>query len=258
MKLWFSITSPTHIYNGTEDEFVDIDNEPWAKELLQCYTDIEQELHDFVSRNEMTPYFHQGMINKKDTWKTIGLKFWDIEMRNYQKEFPTIFKWLDKHPEVVGCSFSKLEAESRILPHSGDTNGIYRVHLGFDIPEGLPRCGFRVRDELRPWQAGKFLAFIDAYNHEAWNETEKSRTIMLIDVIRPEFRNRKSFICKQVIAALALQKIGAILKISNHQPENKPKPMPFWVRKLLAKTALVGVYALLPLYKIGRKIKLPS
>jgi ornithine lipid ester-linked acyl 2-hydroxylase len=253
MKLWFSVTSPDHVYNGREQEFIDVHNEQWAKDLLESYDDIKTELNRFLTDNQMVPYFHQGMMDKKDTWKTIGLKFWDMEIRKHEKHFPSIFKWLDAHPEVVGCSFSKLEANSRILPHSGDTNGIYRVHLGFDIPEGLPRCGFRVRGTMRAWNERSFLGFIDAYNHEAWNDTEKSRTIMLIDVIRPEFRSKKSLICKQVIAALALQKTGAMLKLANHKPQKNPKPIPLWQRKLLAKVALVGIYVSLPVYNLLRR-----
>lgn len=250
--LWFSVTSKYNSYNGSEDKFLDVKGEPWAKNLLEVYDEVKAELLRYLDKNEMVPYFHQGMVNKRDTWKTIGLKFWNIEIPKFKKHFPVASKWLKENREVVSMSFSLLEPHSRILPHSGDTNGIYRVHLGIDIPEGLPRCGFRVKEEKRPWKEKEFLAFIDAFEHEAWNETEKSRCIIMLDVIRPEFKKRQNFICNQVVAALALQKLAAIFYIHNHKPNAKPVSMPLWFRKVMAKTMLVVVSGVLPLRRLMR------
>lgn len=250
MKLWFSINSIKDGYDGTENEFVNLQEEDWAQDLLTHYDAIKKELDAFLSHEQMVPYFHQAMVNRKDTWKTLGFKFWNLEIKKYKNQFPTVYQWLHQHPSVVSCSFSQLEPKSKILPHSGDTNGIYRVHLGFQIPEGLPRCGFRVKKEHRNWSEKEFLGFVDAFEHEAWNDTEATRIIMLLDVIRPEFQHRKKLICNQVIAALVLQKAAAILKISNHEPNGKQRPMPVWLRRVMAKGMLCGVYIAMPAYQL--------
>ena len=255
MPLWFSITSKDSIYKGKEDQYVDVEHEPWAQGLRQVYPAIKEELLRYLEGNDMVPYFHQGMVNKKDRWKTIGLKFWNIEMERYKKHFPVAYRWLEQNREVVSMSFSLLEPFSRILPHSGDTNGIYRVHLGMWVPEGLPRCGFRVREEKRGWKEKEFLAFIDAFEHEAWNETEKSRCMMMLDVIRPEFRKRQGYICRQVIAALALQKMAALLLIHNHKPNARPLNIPLWFRKVMAYCMLVPVSIVLPVRRAWMRLK---
>ena len=244
-SLWFSISADRR-YEGIEECFVQVDQEAWAKSLLENYDVVKKEFTDYLEANGMVPYFHQSMVNRKDTWKTLGLKFWNIELYKYRSHFPLTYRWLKQHPDVIALSYSKLEPFSRILPHAGDTNGIYRVHLGIDVPEGLPRCGFRVKDEKRSWGEREFLGFLDAFEHEAWNETEKSRVIMMIDVIRPEFRKKQSYICKQVIASLALQKLAAMLLLHNHKPEAKPMAVPLWFRRFMALGMLGAVYILLP------------
>jgi aspartyl/asparaginyl beta-hydroxylase (cupin superfamily) len=253
MKVWFSITSKDHVYQGTESEFVEVCHEDWAQSLLHHYDEIKAELNNYLCTHQMVPYFHQSMVSKKDKWKTIGLKFWEIEMPKHMVHFPKTKNWLKQHRNVVSCSFSQLDANSRILPHAGDTNGIYRVHLGFEVPEGLPRCGFRVRDQRRSWKEKELFGFLDAYNHEAWNESERTRIIMLIDVIRPEFIRKRSYICNQVIAALALQKLAAALLLNFHKPNGKQKPIPYWLRILMAKSMLAGVYAISPVVKLYQK-----
>ncbi|WP_256009602.1 aspartyl/asparaginyl beta-hydroxylase domain-containing protein [Desertivirga xinjiangensis] len=248
-KLWFSVTAKD-AYAGNEESFAEVEGESWAQSLLANYEPIKKEFSDYLAAHGMVPYFHQSMVNKKDTWKTLGLKFWNIIVYKHRSSFPFTYKWLSQNPEVIALSYSKLEPFSRILPHVGDTNGIYRVHLGVDIPEGLPRCGFRVKDVKRPWEEKKFLAFLDAFEHEAWNETEKSRVIMMIDVIRPEFRKKQSYICKQVIASLALQKLAAMLLIHNHKPEAKPVAVPLWFRRMMAYAMLAALSVILPVRNI--------
>lgn len=249
-ELWFGVTAKS-AYQGPEDSFLNADEESWAKSLLENYEPIKKEFYDYLAVNGMVPYFHQSIINKKDIWKTLGLKFWNIVVHKHQASFPLTYQWLKQNPEVIAFSYSKLEPFGRILPHSGDTNGVYRVHVGIDIPEGLPRCGFRVNDVKRPWQEKKLLTFIDAYEHEAWNETEKSRIIMLIDVIRPEFRKKQSYICKKVIASLILYKLVAVFPVFNHKPE----AIPLWLKKVLMFGILMAVYLAIPARNIVAKLR---
>ncbi len=113
---------------------------------------------------------------------------------------------IKKYPQIISASFNLLEPNSKILPHCGDTNAIYRCHLGLEIPEGLPNCGFRVRDENRAWENNEWLIFMDAYNHEAWNNSSKERYIFLIDVLRDDFSNQKKKVCATVLSSLFIQK----------------------------------------------------
>ena len=48
-----------------------------------------------------------------------------------------------------------------------------------------PGCGFRVGNETREWKAGEAWVFDDTIEHEAWNESDQLRVILMIDVWNP-------------------------------------------------------------------------
>ena len=134
------------------------------------------------------------MVERQNSWKTISLKWWGIIFYNNQKSFPKTTQIINSVNGLVSASFNFLEAGSKIKPHCGDTNGIYRVHLGIEIPDIIPTCGFRVKDEWKSWEEGKILVFVDAVNHEAINLSSRDRFILSFDVIRPEYIDKKKYI----------------------------------------------------------------
>lgn len=79
--------------------------------------------------------------------------------------------------------FSVLEPNSRIAPHTGITNARLIAHLPLIVPEG---CGFRVGGETRRWEPGKALVFDDMTMHEAWNDSDRIRVVLIADLWRPE------------------------------------------------------------------------
>jgi aspartyl/asparaginyl beta-hydroxylase (cupin superfamily) len=84
-----------------------------------------------------------------------------------------------KGPTVL---FSILGSRSRIPPHTGSDNVRATVHLPLVVPEG---CGFRVGSERRRFEPGKAWAFDDTIEHEAWNDSEAPRAILIFDVWNP-------------------------------------------------------------------------
>lgn len=79
--------------------------------------------------------------------------------------------------------FSVLEPGSRIAPHIGITNARLIAHFPLIVPDD---CGFRVGGEVRKWEAGKALVFDDMTTHEAWNESDRIRVVLIADLWRPE------------------------------------------------------------------------
>jgi len=78
--------------------------------------------------------------------------------------------------------FSLLDAKSRIPPHTGVNNTRLIVHLPLIVPEG---CGFRVGGETREWEPGKAFVFDDTIEHEAWNDSDVPRAVMIFDIWNP-------------------------------------------------------------------------
>ena len=50
------------------------------------------------------------------------------------------------------------------------------------MPEG---SGFRVGGETRQWRVGEAFAFDDTIEHEAWNDSDELRAVLIFDVWHP-------------------------------------------------------------------------
>lgn len=205
-KLWFSIYDFSFRYHGDEPAFIEPQQFEWARELAANTDKIHNELKKYLDDHNLESYFNTSMVSKKNSWRTIALKTWSIELYKNQHYFPYTTSLINKYPEIISASFNLLEPKSDIKPHCGDTNAIYRCHLGLEIPEGLPEVGFKVNEQQKAWKTGEWLVFMDAYTHEAWNNSDKPRFIFLMDVMRAEFQEKKSVVCSTVLTSLFLQK----------------------------------------------------
>jgi aspartyl/asparaginyl beta-hydroxylase (cupin superfamily) len=205
-KAWYNIYNVDTQYNGTEPPFAEPSQFAWTKEFEEQHEAIYAELKEYLEAHNLAGYFIKSMVSRENSWKTIPLRTWGIQQFKNQKHFPVTYSIIKKYPQILSSSFNLLEANSSIHPHCGDTNTIYRCHLGLEIPGGLPDCAFKVKEEIRPWEKGKWLMFIDAYQHEAYNNTGRNRYIFVVDVIREEFRSQKKKVCATVMTSLFLQK----------------------------------------------------
>lgn len=202
-KLWFSFFDRGD-YKGNEPAFFNVGEIDWYPIIKNSREEILKEFQS-VKSDVYSPYFNQSVVNQENIWKTISFKFWTVNYYKNQKLYPVITKTLNQIPGLLTASINKLEAGGLIVPHNGDSNGFYRCHIGLDIPAELPEAGFKVLDESRSWEEGELLVFCDANMHEAWNKSEKDRYILVFDVIRPEFKNRKSKLVHTVSASIFLQ-----------------------------------------------------
>ncbi len=78
--------------------------------------------------------------------------------------------------------FSVLQPRTRIPPHTGSSNARALVHLPLVLPG---QCGFRVGNQVREWRMGEAWVFDDTIEHEAWNDSDQMRAILIIDVWNP-------------------------------------------------------------------------
>jgi aspartyl/asparaginyl beta-hydroxylase (cupin superfamily) len=89
-------------------------------------------------------------------------------------------------PHVPGASpnamFSLLAPRTRIPPHTGVANTRLVCHLPLIVP---PNCGFRVGATTRDWSVGEAFVFDDTIEHEAWNDSDELRVVLIIDLWPP-------------------------------------------------------------------------
>lgn len=89
---------------------------------------------------------------------------------------------LQQVPGLSMAGFSRLAPRTHVKPHVGWAASVYRLHLALVVPSG---CRLRVAGETRTWQEGHCLVFDDTVEHEAWNDSELPRGVLLLDFLRP-------------------------------------------------------------------------
>ena len=78
--------------------------------------------------------------------------------------------------------FSALAPRTRIPPHTGSTNARLLVHLPLVLPGP---AAFRVGNAERAWRMGEAWCFDDSIEHEAWNDADQTRVILIFDIWNP-------------------------------------------------------------------------
>ena len=78
---------------------------------------------------------------------------------------------------------SRLAPKARIAAHVGFLNTRLTCHFPLEIPGD---CGLRVGNETREWRRDELLIFNDSIEHEAWNNSDRERFVLIFQVWRPE------------------------------------------------------------------------
>lgn len=234
MNIWYIIQDyGIKNYDGAEPAFYNPNDFDWTKDLKKNWQTILAEFQPWINdidKGELKPYYNDEIQFPPQKWKTIGLMFWGKKNKKNWEQFPETTALLSHIPGLVGVSLSLLEAGAEIKPHGGETNGIIRCHLGLQIPEGLPNCGFKVLEETKNWDNGDLLLFTDAHQHTAWNKTKENRFILLFDIIKPEYLAQKNEICRSVLAMLSMDFIARKLDLKFIY--NAPKKRQLFIFKL--------------------------
>jgi aspartyl/asparaginyl beta-hydroxylase (cupin superfamily) len=180
-------------------EFYERSDFPWLDSIEAASDDIRAELIDVLQEgpSALRPYVDipAGMpldqwreLNQSRRWGVYYLWQEGIAIPGHIARFPRTVKALEAWPrcEVPGCSptavFSILDAKTRIPAHTGVSNTRLIVHLPLIVPRG---CEFRVGAERREWLPGKAFVFDDTFEHEAWNDSEVPRAVLILDIWSP-------------------------------------------------------------------------
>jgi hypothetical protein len=78
---------------------------------------------------------------------------------------------------------SILRPGTHIPPHTGMLNTRLICHIPLVVPPG---CRLRVGCETRDVVAAKAMIFDDSIEHEAWNDSDQVRAVLLFEIWRPE------------------------------------------------------------------------
>jgi aspartate beta-hydroxylase len=187
---------------------------PWLDSIEAATEDIRAELINVLQEgpSALIPYVDipAGMpldqwreLNQSRRWGVYYLWREGIAFPEHIARFPRTVAALEAWPrcDVPGCSptavFSILDAKTRIPAHTGVSNTRLIVHLPLIVPPG---CGFRVGAEGREWQPGKAFVFDDTFEHEAWNDSDVPRAVLILDIWSPHLSVAERDMVRQVTA----------------------------------------------------------
>ena len=163
---------------------------PWSAAIESAYPGIRAELERILVRKSDLPNFHDispdvKTISNDASWKTYFLAgFGKPSARNIAL-CPRTWEALQLIPGLKTAMFSIFEPGKHLAPHRGPYNGVLRLHLGLIVPEPRDKIAIRVDRQVCHWEEGKVLIFDDAYEHEAWNHSNKTRVVLFVDFVKP-------------------------------------------------------------------------
>ncbi|MBS0535777.1 MAG: aspartyl/asparaginyl beta-hydroxylase domain-containing protein [Proteobacteria bacterium] len=163
---------------------------PWAKEIEKEWPAIRAELDKVLTRKDELPGFHElatdvATISQDRGWKTFLLAGYGFKSENNIKQCPETWRICQKIPGLITVMFSIFEPNKHLPPHRGPYNGVLRLHLGLIVPEPREQLGIRVEKDVYRWKEGEAVIFDDAFEHEAWNNTDKTRVVLFVDFRKP-------------------------------------------------------------------------
>ena len=206
------------------DEYFDRQHFPWM-DALEAQTDvIRAEFLAMVDKrgDAIRPYVQQDAGTPQNKWTALdgsldwGAAFlWEYGVRNEAvcAACPQTVAALEALPraDIPGRApsafFSLLKPRSRIPAHTGVTNTRAIIHLPLIVPPG---CFFRVGGETRAWQEGVAFGFDDTIDHEAWNDSDHLRVVLIFDVWNPHLSLAEQQLLKQFYATADASKTNNV------------------------------------------------
>jgi beta-hydroxylase len=166
------------------------DRFPWIEEIEANWTTIRDELEKVLEDREALPNFQdisrdQIEITDDDNWKTFFLFGYGFKAKLGTEMCPKTAELMQRIPGMTTAMFSILSPRKHILDHRGPYKGVLRYHLGLIVPRDAEDCKIRVGEDFRHWMQGESMVFDDTYNHEVWNDTDETRVVLFVDVLRP-------------------------------------------------------------------------
>jgi aspartate beta-hydroxylase len=145
---------------------------------------IREELRALLEQESFSRY--RPDLALQGEWTTFMLWSFGLPHRANQARCPRTAAVLDSLSVDHGAGltyFSALGPRTRVAAHCGPTNTRLRCHLGIVVPRG---CAIRVGTTTTSWEEGRCIVFDDSFEHEVWNESDRSRYVLILDVWHPD------------------------------------------------------------------------
>jgi ornithine lipid ester-linked acyl 2-hydroxylase len=173
-----------------DETFFELERFPWVAHIEQNWEVIREEAERLLEDQAELANFQdiskdQIEITDDDRWKTFFIYGYGFEAKLGVEMCPRTAALMREIPGMTTAMISILSPRKHILAHRGPYKGVLRYHLGLVVPEDAEACRIRVGDDIRHWNEGQSMVFDDTFNHEVWNDTDETRVVLFVDVLRP-------------------------------------------------------------------------
>ncbi|HET7709508.1 MAG TPA: aspartyl/asparaginyl beta-hydroxylase domain-containing protein [Sphingomicrobium sp.] len=187
---------------------------PWVKAFEdaagQMAAEVRQILdegagiHPYVQAPKDRPSKGHALLDDP-RWSAFYLWQDGMRVEENAERCPTAMRLLESPPipRIPGRSpmamVSILRPGTHIPPHTGMLNSRLICHIPLIVPDG---CRLRVGAETRAVTFGKAMIFDDSIEHEAWNDSESDRAVLLFEIWRPELDEQERLALSAVYGAI--------------------------------------------------------
>jgi beta-hydroxylase len=155
--------------------------------LESRWTEVRDEMLR-VNLGHFTAWPEKNLYDYDSGWPLYGLYGQGRKVERNCALCPCTTALVEQVPGVITAGFSRLEPRTHIPPHHGHSDRVQRCHLPLKVPR-CGQCALRVGEDILTWTPGRCLVFDDSIEHEAWNDTEEERIVLMIE-LRQEFSSR--------------------------------------------------------------------
>jgi aspartate beta-hydroxylase len=171
------------------------DHFPGWRKFANNWEAIRDEALVVGDRLSQVPRFHEIMreqtaisANDGRDWRLFILKAYGIENPKNIAACPVLASIVASLPDVLSASISFMAPNKHIPAHRGPFRGVLRFYLPLVMPrlaDGSPAAVLKIDGQEYRLSDGDCMLWDDTFSHEVWNRSEQVRTVLLLDVRRP-------------------------------------------------------------------------
>jgi aspartyl/asparaginyl beta-hydroxylase (cupin superfamily) len=203
--------------------FIENNKYPIARQIYDQRYVVKKDLQEILNLNKWsiwsddynhTPVFTQMTENeimsrisersyinstKKPAWRLFPLILNGKIIRNDDLCHNTLSILNNYKKHIVNAGFSLLEVGCHIGMHKDYDKSFYRLHIPLLIPKNNSNFDtfisestaknnnlavLQVENDYRVWKEDDYFILDDTYDHDAWNNTDEPRVVLLVDIKR--------------------------------------------------------------------------
>jgi aspartyl/asparaginyl beta-hydroxylase (cupin superfamily) len=182
-----------------------VETDAIREELLVLLKEDGAEFAPYVQHPDGVPLNQWAELNRSPRWSAFFLWKNGERVEAHCGRCPRTAAAVEKLPlaQMSGYAptvfFSTLEPHTRIPPHTGATNARLIVHIPLVVPG---HCSFRVGNDVREWKPGEALVFDDTMEHEAINDSDKLRVVLIFDIWNPYLTESERALIQELLLGM--------------------------------------------------------